>query len=279
MRVGYVLSSDEEAGVSVFSYDADAPIELHEHGRETVEGVSVRDVSFASPKSGDVTAYLVVPSAEGQFPGVLFLHWGAGDRTEFLSDALVLANAGAVSLLVDAPHNRPGWQPFAFRMDPVNEREFYVQIVVELRRAVDVLDGLDPVDSGRVAFVGHSLGASVGGAFAGADDRVRAMVLMGGLPSPTPMPGTGEELAEAYREAFSKISSEALIGQASSDVLFQFARFDRHVDDASAKAYVEAATEPKEVRFYSTSHEFNDVASRRDRLAWIGEKLGLPPQV
>lgn len=235
----------------------------------------MRDVSFASPVGGDVTAYLVVPPTKEPLAGVLFLHWGMGDRTEFLSESLDLASAGAASLLIDAPHVRPGWVPFAFRMDPVKEREYFSRVVVELRRALDVLSGLELVDSARLGYVGHSLGATVGGALAGVDRRVRAVVLMAGVPSPTPMPGTGDELAEAYREAFSSISSEALIRHASADVLFQFGRFDRHVDGEAARAYVEAATGPKEARYYATSHELNDLASRLDRLEWIGEKLGL----
>ena len=265
----------DTASESVFGYDAGVPLELTERGRESVHGASVRDVSFASPGGGEIPAYLVVPEEEGPFPGVLFLHWGAGNRTEFLADALTLAASGAVSLMIDAPHLRPGWVPFAFRMDAAKEREYFTQLVVDLRRSVDALEELGEVDAARVAFVGHSLGATVGGAFAGVDDRIRAVVLMGGLPIPTPMPGTGDEMAAQYREAFSSISSGALIGSSTAEVLFQFARFDRHVPEDQAAAYVDAAGDGAEARFYATSHEFNDAASRRERLAWIAEKLGL----
>lgn len=266
--------------MSAFSYDADAPIGLTERGRDLVGGVSVRDVTFSAPVGGDITAYLVVPAGEGPFPGILFLHWGAGDRTEFLSESLTLAKAGAVSLLVDAPHNRPGWQPFMFGIDPDKERDFFVQVVVELRRAVDVLDSLAFVDSARLAYVGHSLGATVGGALAGVEERIGTCVLMGGLPRPLPLPGVGADVSRHYRDAFSSVSSQALIGQATSaSLFFQFARYDRHVGSELAAEFVDAAGEPKAATWYLTSHEFNDPGSRRDRLTWIGQRLQLDEDV
>lgn len=60
-------------------------------------------------KGGRVPAYLVVPEGKGQFAAVEFVHWGQGDRTEFLNEAFLYAKGGAISLLIDAPFNRPDW--------------------------------------------------------------------------------------------------------------------------------------------------------------------------
>ncbi len=74
---------------------------------EKLSGISVHDISYASPKGGRVPAYLVVPDGKGPFAAIEFVHWGQGDRTEFLSEALLYAKSSAVSLLIDAPYNRP----------------------------------------------------------------------------------------------------------------------------------------------------------------------------
>lgn len=262
--------------MSIFSYDLDAPIELQERSRESVRGASLRDVTYVSPAGGDVSAYLVVPSGEGPFPGVLFLHWGAGDRSEFLAESLQLATAGAASLLIDAPHNRPGWVPFAFGAEPDKERDYFVQMVRELRRAVDVLVNSGFIDPLRLGYVGHSLGATVGGSFAAVEPRVGTFVLMGGLPRPTALPGVADQVTEAYEEIFSTISSEALVGEAVPGSIFlQFARYDRHISRVQAEAFIEAAGEGNRASWYVTGHEFNDQASKRERLQWLAERLQL----
>jgi hypothetical protein len=74
--------------------------------RETRD-LELRDITYASPAGGRVTAYLVTPRGKGPFPAVLFGHWGDGTRTEFMPEALLYARAGVVSLLVDYPWVRP----------------------------------------------------------------------------------------------------------------------------------------------------------------------------
>ena len=142
----------------------------------------------------------------------------------------------------------------------------------------------------RLGYVGHSLGATWGGAVAGTDTRVRAFVLMGGLPNlvdrETSYPedlwcqiveaNTEEQLSE-YRSVVSTVSPERFVGDAPpGSIFFQFARYDRFISDAGAAAYERAAREPH-VRWYATSHELNDLASLCDRAEWLREKLELDP--
>src|ERR1051325_7480860 len=91
-----------------FEYDAKAPLDVKEVGREKREGATVIDLTYASPRGGRVPAYLVVPEGRGPFAAVLFGHWmmpgsPLRNRGEFLEEDVVLARAGAVSLLIDAP--------------------------------------------------------------------------------------------------------------------------------------------------------------------------------
>ena len=72
-----------------------------------LSGISVHDITYASPKGG-CSCLPRRSLGEGPFPGIIFGAWGQGNRTEFLSEALLLARAGAESLLIDGVFNRPG---------------------------------------------------------------------------------------------------------------------------------------------------------------------------
>lgn len=272
--------------LAIFDYDAKQAVDYQEHGRETVEGASVADVSYASPRGGRVPGYLVVPPGSGPFAAVLFMHWGQGDRTEFLSEAVSYAKSGVVSLMIDAPYQRPDAKDFAYIADAAAERDMYVQLVVDLRRGVDVLLARPDVDPKRLAYVGHSLGATWGGALAGVEKRIGSFVLMGGLPRISDVLGDGyvakrlqkgfkREQLQAYADAVAPIDPERFVGHAGADrLLFQFALHDRYISAKAAADYEKAAGARPSKRYF-TSHEFNDEDSARDRRAWLFARLAL----
>src|SRR5216683_6734288 len=92
----------------MFDYDPKMPLDVREVGVENRDGIKVHDISYASPKGGRVTAYLVVPSGKGKFAGLIFMHVRPGSRAIFLDEALSYARMGGVSLLIDAPFSRAG---------------------------------------------------------------------------------------------------------------------------------------------------------------------------
>src|SRR5262249_40043397 len=100
--------------------------------------------------------------------GIVFLHWGQGDRSSFLGDGLLLARAGAVSLLIDA-FQRPGIVRRSGFAYPEEEREGHIQVVIDGRRGVDLLTSRADIEPKRLAYVGHSYGASLGGAIAASE--------------------------------------------------------------------------------------------------------------
>jgi len=274
-----------------FAYDATAPLDLQERSAETVDGVEVHDLTYASPMGGRVPAYLLVPPGTGRRAGLLFMHWGQGNRSEFLAEGVAAARAGAICLLIDAPYHRDEFQGPTGFANPAGERALFVQLVTDLRRGLDLLVARPDVDAARLGYVGHSLGATWGGALVGVDHRLRAAVLMGGLPSLTD-PGHsytdgfwaqfreqyGEERIRAYQSVIGPLDPEHFVGHAApTRLLFQFARHDRFVSDAAAKAYAAAASLPKEVRWYFTGHELNDQASLRDRAQWLSVQLRTRP--
>jgi dienelactone hydrolase len=284
-----LLSQSSAEPARLFDYDAAGAIDFRVAGEETVEGVKVQDISYLSPKKGRVPGYLVHPGADGPYAGIVYMHWGQGDRTEFLSEAVVLAKRGSVSIMIDAPYHRTDIESYSFVAEPEKEREGYIQLVTDLRRAFDILAARKDVDPKRIGYVGHSLGATWGGALAGIDNRFAGYVLMGGLPRLTDILGddsyakllqqafTREQL-EHYIEVLSPINPEIFVGRAApASLLFQFARHDRFISETMARDYVKAAGDSHEVKWYFTSHEFNDAQSPRDRMEFLAKKLSLEP--
>ncbi len=277
------------SAAQVFAYDAKAPLDFQERSAEMVRGAKVLDVSYASPNGGRVPAYQVVPLGKGTFAGLVFVHWGQGDRTEFLAEAVMLAEAGAESLLIDAPYNRPGAPMIDTFTHPDVERSDYIQLVVDARRGVDLLLSRPEVDGKRIGYVGHSLGATWGGPLAAADKRIKALVLMGGLPTITDFSGddyisnfthkayTPQQIA-SYVKVISPMNPEHFVGQSAPAMLFfQFAQRDRYITAKFAREYFEAAAQPKQEKFYFCSHEFNDPAALLDRDQFLQKQLGLKP--
>ena len=268
-----------------FDYDASRALDVREAGVEAVAGVAVHDLSYAGPQ-GRVTAYLVKPSGQGPFPAILYVHWGQGNRSEFLSEAVMMARLGAIGLLIDAPFAREDAPREADFAHPDKQRDMWVQGLVEMRRGIDLLVARRDVDPKRLGYVGHSYGATLGGTLAGVERRVKAYVLMGGLPSLADFDdplmgaffrGTTDEQRKKYAEAMEPIAAVHFLGQAPpAAVLLQFARHDRFISPRAADKLERAASEPKQTRWYFDSHEFADPEALRDRLQWLCSQLGLP---
>ena len=106
--------------------------------------------------------YLVVPSKKGPCGAIIYMHWGQENKAEFLSEAVEMARHSTISIMIDTPYWRPDVPPPAKGKAAESERDGYIQMVVDLRRAVDVLVSRKDVDPDRIGYVGHSLGATWG---------------------------------------------------------------------------------------------------------------------
>ena len=95
----------------VFDYDASKPLNLKMGKTEEVEMMQVTEISYDSPKIGRVPGYIVVPPGKGPFGGIVYMHWGQGNRGEFLSEGVEMAKRGAVCIMIDAPYWRPDVPP------------------------------------------------------------------------------------------------------------------------------------------------------------------------
>ena len=78
---------------------------------EKRDGVRMIELNYAGAEGNRVPAYLLIPPGKGEFAGIVFGHWlqkgsPLANKDEFLEEALVMARAGAVCVLVDAPQVR-----------------------------------------------------------------------------------------------------------------------------------------------------------------------------
>ncbi|HEX8337068.1 MAG TPA: hypothetical protein VF621_10090 [Pyrinomonadaceae bacterium] len=280
--------------VKQFDYDAKAPLDVKEVGREKRGGATVIDLTYASPRGGRVPAYLVVPDGRGPFAAVLFGHWmmpgsPMRHRGEFLEEAVVLARAGAVSLLVDAPYVRPGFvRETDETRQPEQSSEVARQQVIDFRRGLDMLLARPDVDKKRVAYVGHSFDAHVGAILTGVEKRIGSFVLMAGGyaneeyvfdPENQQMlelrKKYGDEPLRKYFRDYAWDDPANFVGHSAPAAVFlQYGRRDKPIPEKMARRDFARFAEPKRVGFYDAGHELN-AAARRERVEWLARRLSL----
>ncbi len=279
-----------------FDYDSKLPLEVREVGRERRGGVTIIDITYASPLGGRVPAYLVLPKGRGPFPAILFGHWmmpgsPLKSRREFLEEAIVLARSGAASLLIDAPLVRPG---FVLEKDEMRaaaqSSETSRQQVIDFRRGIDLLSVNPGIRKNAIAYVGHSYDAHVGGILSAVEKRINSFVLMAGGfadeeyvfdPDNAEMVKLRQRVGdEAIRDYFQKYAWDDPINfighSAPAAVFLQFGRQDKPITEKMARRYHELFAEPKRISFYDAGHALDAVA-RRDRADWLRQRLSLKP--
>jgi pimeloyl-ACP methyl ester carboxylesterase len=211
-------------------------------------------------------------------------------RGEFLEEAVVLARAGAVSLLIDAPHVRPGFVPEKEEMrQAVQSAEVARQQIVDFRRGLDLLLARGSVDPKRVAYVGHSFDAHVGSILAAVEKRVGSFVLMAGAyadeeyvfdPANKDMiemrrrVGDDEVIRRYFREYAWDDPVNFVAHSAPAAVFLQYGRRDKPITEAMARRDFARFGEPRRIGFYDAGHELDAVA-RRERVEWLAQRLSL----
>jgi len=265
--------------VDLYRYDHAAPLNVHMDAMPTRGGFRLYSVRYAMPKTGHVSGFLVVPDGTGRRPAIVWTH--SGGPRQYLGDAVLLAKAGAVSIVVGEAEDLPGGTSEL-------ARDQLIADVVALRRAVDVLENRDDVDGTRIALVGHSSGAMMGAVAASIDKRFRAAVFEVGELGMSVHIGTspgdwatrtrkelGKDLPHFLR-AISAVDAGNYIGHAPAiPKLFQSAWYDPGVPHKDAQDFFDAATGPKELKWYDTGHDIDDIAAMADRARFLAKALGL----
>jgi len=278
---------------SHFDYDARWPLDIKENSTQMRGTVRVVDLSYASPKGGRVAAYLVLPAGEGPFPAVVYGHWRnterspkTSNRTEFLDEAVAYAKAGTVGLLIEGAFVRPGFKadddPFSMQ-----ESEVLTQQVIDLRRSVDLLVRRKDVDPTRIAYVGHSYDAMVGGVLRAVEPRFVTLVLMAGNYSTRAEMNSDDPPMVAFRKQYGDQKINAYLArtewtdpvhyvslQGKAPVLLQNAIHDEFGSKAMFEKTAEAVAAPKAIKWYDSGHALNADA-RVDRYFWLRKYIGI----
>lgn len=221
-----------------FAYDRSAPLSIRSSGvYATSSFATIRDISFAGIRGTRVEGYLVVPRARGRHPAALFLHGSGGTRRDLLGHAAVLARHGAVTLTITYPSDPQTYRP----------------LIVDARRALDLLAARPDVDRKRIGVVGFSLGAQIAAILAGDDRRPLAVDIVG---------GRGNDVTLYW------------IRRARTHLFFQAGVHDEVVPHDQLLALIDAAPGHPRVRWYPVGHLLSQGISD-DLVAWQAAELGL----
>ena len=269
----------------MFAYDPSLPLDLRSEAlaRDLADGGRLEEVTFASPRGGRVTASLAIPSGDGPFQALLFMHAGQLDRSEFIDEAVDLVRGGVVSLLIDAPFARP--DPWRVAVGPGEHgADVDVHAVVDMRRSVDLLEARRDVDPSRIGYVGHSYGASLGPILLEIEaSRLRTAVLMAGHPAnsefyrDSPVMAADRDEAgpstwHAYVRAMEPLDAVRFLPGVACPTLLQWARHDEFIGTDEAARFTATLGDHGDARWYDSDHFF-DEAARRDRKRWLLDHL------
>jgi dienelactone hydrolase len=281
-------SADGDAvDTSMFDYDADADLDLVEG--EAIElpfpDTDIHPISYDSP-GGPVTGYIAYPPEGTSTAGIISMH-GMPERAEDMIELPLAAMAcfGATAIAIDAPYARADRMVAPLVFDET-DRDETIQLVVDLRRAVDVLEskGIE-----RITFDGVSWSVDIGGVLAGVEPRIDGFALMvGGLAterfmrdeSPIgPLAEQPDDAIDAWLRTMATVSAEEFVGNATAPIYFQNNRGDLIVTPENAEQLHAAAGPDHEVQWYDDSpdpaHHGPSVQMIVDHLHWLADQLGL----
>lgn len=274
-----------------FDYDSHSGLDLRNMNIEKRDGVMVIEINYAGASGDRVPAYLVLPHGGGDHPAIIWGHWlkkgsPLANKDEFLQEALLLARAGVVSVLVDAPQARHDFPPLASDLlEGVKQQsEAGEHQVIDLRRAVDLLLVRKDVDRRRIAYVGHSFNAHVGAILAGVETRICCYLLMASGYSDeedvfaSPDDPTRKQLGDgAVRQYFRDYAFDDpvyFLGHTDRESIFlQFGMYDYVKRDRAQRYLSLFSSKDKQMQFYEAGHELN-TAARLDRVRWLQKHLG-----
>lgn len=279
-NIGYAQRVDP----AVFDYNQSTSIDLVVVSRKDRDDHFLIDAHFASPDGGRVPAYIWVPKETGPHAGIVLMHGMPGIRGNVRGLATRYVRSGAVVISISAPFARPTLRDNTLRFDE-RDAEEQVQLMKDLRRAVDVLQAREDVDPNRIGYAGVSYGGAMGGLLAGIERRIKAFALVvgdGGLiahfTGPEDANGALARLGKGRRERWLAAMGpiEPMIwvsGAAPAELLFQNGEIDRLVPPADGRAYQQAGSEPKTTMWYSSGHRLPDEAWD-DQAEWFAERIG-----
>jgi len=274
-----------------FDYDAKQPFDATCEPLSKRSDAELLGCGFSGVRGGRVHFILVKPTvAKPPFAGVIFQHGGGQSMTNYLSEALILARAGVISIIPDAPARGEGKNTELHTMKLEAARDFQAEVVITERRVLDWLLQQPGIDAKRMAYVGHSYGGVAGAVLTGVEPRIAAFVLSGAVTSEVRFiqdnqsPEWQQMRHNLSPEEFTKTMDllretdpDRYLPKARAPVLVQCARFDTDENVRGCPAVYEITGGPKQITWYDDDHHFTSLEALRDRLAWLEKHLKLTP--
>lgn len=196
-----------------------------------------------------VPSIMLTPDVDTVVPAVLLLH-GFSSSKERLSSTMghALAARGIASLAIDLPLH--GSRDDAIieqaRSNPLGLIQHWKKALAEARAAIAWLTTNDAIDSQNISVAGYSLGSYVALQTASAIKSVRSVIVAAGgdLPS-TPWTNMVRMISDPLK------SAKSLKGR---PLLMLHGKSDRTIPPDRAQRLYDAASEPKELRWYDSGH-------------------------
>ena len=242
------------------------------------DDVKVRTVRIAVPGRAPMDAYLVRPGHGRGFAGVLDLHWfepghASADNSEFLPEAVELAERGVVSVL---PQQR-----FPWAADPVGDQRDRAAVLggyADAKAAFDYLAGQKGVDRSRLGVVGHDYGAMYGAMLGQADKRVRTSVLVA-LDAQWAnwfnlfWIGLEGDAATAYDKVFQGLDPVDNVRRLGDRLMIQWSDNDFFIPAGIRTRFAEAAPAAVAKTYERTDHSMDLTSIEADRIAFLATHL------
>jgi Prolyl oligopeptidase family len=263
--------------VKAFRYDTKTPLAVDVISTSDDGNLVAQTIEFNVGKGLRCSGELIFPDRKGRYPAVVWL--GSSDK-DWERNAIDFSKLGAVSILPDGCGGASIVDAHAYYRDRV-------QTVIDVRRAMDILSARQDVDRNRIALVGHSGGTLWGTDALAVDKRFKAAVLEVGLQGFTyhictgPIPFAVEARKDLNDQLLSWVSVMApldailYVGHAApATLLFQSPRFDEAISKSDAQAFFDAASEPKQLKWYDSGHKMTIQAVTKDRTEFLKKELG-----
>jgi pimeloyl-ACP methyl ester carboxylesterase len=143
-------------------------------------------IEFAGSKGDKVPGYLWLPAAKAgkKAPAILLMYGISDDKDSgtIAAAAQELQKKGYASLTIDWPGT--GERGSISKQERVINASVKDWTVADYVKAVDFLAKRPEVDAGRIGYVGASMGAMTGLAYAARDKRIKAVVAIVPIPNP-----------------------------------------------------------------------------------------------
>lgn len=268
-----------EQRIALFNYDKTTDLGIVKFGSEKRGTVTISDITFVGiPGKDPIKAYLVMPEGDGPFAGILWGHWlghHSSDRSQYLDEAVKLANNGVVSVLINAMWAEPSW--YENRI-PEDDYENSIRQVIEMRRAMDLLMSYKNVDKTRIGFVGHDFSGMYGSIAAAVDQRAKTYVFIAVTSSLNNWAFFAAQPKSKTEYIQQNVVFELtdFISRIKGSVFCQFSNNDPFIAKTDGNVFFNAIKgTDKQKKRYDAGHDMEGEEIVSDRGNWLIRELGL----